>query len=75
VAGRWERRAHRIRMCRCRFRRCRNGCETVEQRGRLFWIAERARPFAEGEIGGDQKRGAPVEPADERRNTAARLRS
>jgi hypothetical protein len=27
--------------------------ETVEQRGRHFWIAEHARPFAEGEVGRD----------------------
>jgi len=27
--------------------------ETVEERGRHLWIAEDARPFAEGKIGGD----------------------
>src|SRR5713226_7144231 len=39
--------------------------QPVEQRGRHFGIAEHARPFAEGEIGGDDDRGALVEPADE----------
>ena len=39
--------------------------EAVEQRGRHLRIAEHARPFAEGEIGGDDDRGALVEPADE----------
>src|SRR3974377_2596953 len=39
--------------------------EAVEQRGRHLGIAEHARPFAEGEIGGDDDRGALVEPADE----------
>src|SRR5580658_1724519 len=39
--------------------------EAIEQRGRHFWIAEHARPFAEGEVGGDDDRGALVEPADQ----------
>ena len=39
--------------------------EAVEQRGRHLWIAEHARPFAEGEIGGDEDRSSLVEPADE----------
>jgi hypothetical protein len=39
--------------------------EAIEQRGRHLGIAEHARPFAEGEIGGDDDRGALVEPADE----------
>ena len=39
--------------------------QAVEQRGRHFWIAEHARPFAEGKIGGDNDRGSFVEPADE----------
>ncbi len=39
--------------------------EAIEQRRGHLGIAEHARPFAEGEIGGDQDRGALVEPADE----------
>src|SRR5208283_4339650 len=39
--------------------------EAIEQRGGHFWVAEHSRPFAEGEIGGDQDRGTLVEPADE----------
>ena len=39
--------------------------ETIEQCGGHLWVAEHARPFAEGEIGGDDDRGAFVEPADE----------
>src|SRR5208337_3501095 len=39
--------------------------QAVEQRGRHFWIAKDARPIAEGEVGGDDDRGALVEPADE----------
>ena len=39
--------------------------EAVEQRGGHLGIAEDARPFAEGEIGGDDDRGALVEPADQ----------
>ena len=38
--------------------------ETVEQCGGHLWITEDARPFAEGEIGGDDDRGALVEAAD-----------
>ena len=39
--------------------------EAVEQRGRHFWIAKDARPFAEGEVGRDDDRGALIETADE----------
>ena len=39
--------------------------EPIEQRGRHLGIAEHARPFAEGKVGGDDDRGALVEPADE----------
>src|SRR5271165_6656795 len=39
--------------------------EAVEQRSRHFRIAEDARPFAEGEVGGDDDRGALIETADE----------
>ena len=39
--------------------------EAIEQRGGHLGVAEHARPFAEGEIGGDDDRGAFVEPADE----------
>ena len=39
--------------------------ETIKQRGRHFRVAEDAWPFAEGEVGGDDDRGALVEPADE----------
>jgi len=39
--------------------------ETIEQRGGHFGIAEDARPFAEGEIGRDDDRGALVEAADQ----------
>src|SRR5208282_4105208 len=39
--------------------------EAVEQRGRHLWIAEHARPFAEGEVGRDDDRGALIETADE----------
>ena len=39
--------------------------ETIEQCGGHLGVAEDARPFAEGEIGGDDDRGAFVEPADE----------
>ena len=39
--------------------------ETIEECGGHLWVAEHARPFAEGEIGGDDDRGAFVEPADE----------
>jgi hypothetical protein len=39
--------------------------ETVERCGGHFRVAENARSFAEGEIGGDEDRGALIEPADE----------
>ena len=39
--------------------------EAVEQRGGHLGVAEDARPFAEGEVGGDDDRGALVEPADQ----------
>jgi hypothetical protein len=39
--------------------------ETIEQRGRHLGIAEDARPLPEGEVRGDDDRGALVEPADE----------
>src|SRR5208283_4170324 len=39
--------------------------EAIEQRRGHLGVAEHARPFAEGEIGGDEDRGALVEPADE----------
>src|SRR5208282_4289168 len=39
--------------------------EAIEERGGHLGIAEHARPFAEGEVGGDQNRGSLVEPADE----------
>ena len=39
--------------------------EAVEQRGRHLGIAEDARPLTEGQVGGDDDRGALVEPADE----------
>ena len=39
--------------------------QAVEQGGRHLWIAKDARPIAEGEIGGDDDRGALVEPADQ----------
>ena len=39
--------------------------ETIEERGRHLRITEDARPFAEGEVGGDDDRGAFVEPADQ----------
>ena len=39
--------------------------ETVEQRGGHLGVAEHARPFAEGEVGGDNDRGPLVEPADQ----------
>src|SRR6202034_2089876 len=39
--------------------------ETIEQRGRHLGITEDARPFTECEVGGDDDRGALVEPADE----------
>ncbi len=39
--------------------------ETIEQRRCHLGVSEDARPFAEGEIGGDDDRGSFVEPADE----------
>ena len=39
--------------------------KAVEQGGGHFGVAEDARPFAEGEIGGDDDRGALVEPVDQ----------
>src|SRR5271165_932197 len=49
--------------------------EAIEQRRCHLWVSEHARPFAEGEIGGDQDRGALVEPADEvKEKLAAGLR-
>ena len=39
--------------------------QAIEQRGRHLGVAEHARPFTEGEVGGDDDRGALVEPADE----------
>jgi len=49
--------------------------EAVEQRGGHLGVAEYARPFTEGEIGGDDDRGALVEAADQvEQQLAARLR-
>src|SRR5512144_1483053 len=39
--------------------------EAIQQGGGHFGVAEHGRPFAESEIGGDEDRGAFVEPADE----------
>ena len=39
--------------------------EAIEQRGRHLGVRKDARPFAEGEVGGDDNRGSFVEPADE----------
>jgi hypothetical protein len=39
--------------------------QPIEQRGGHLGVAEHARPFAEGQIGGDDDRGAFVEPTDE----------
>ena len=38
--------------------------QSIEQRRRHLGVAEHARPFAEGEIGGDDHRGALIQPAD-----------
>ena len=38
--------------------------QAVEQRGGHLGIAEHAGPFAEGEVGGDNDRGAFVKPAN-----------
>jgi hypothetical protein len=39
--------------------------QPVEQRGGHLGVAEDAGPFAEGKVGGDQRRGLLVEPADQ----------
>ncbi len=39
--------------------------QPVEQDGGHFGIAEHARPFAEGELGGDNDRGLRIKPADQ----------
>ena len=39
--------------------------ETIEERGRHLGITKDARPFTEVEVGGDDDRGALIEPADE----------
>ena len=39
--------------------------QPIKQRGGHLGVAEHARPFAEGQIGGDDDRGALVEPTDE----------
>jgi hypothetical protein len=39
--------------------------KTVEQRSRHLGVAENARPFAKGEISGDDHRGALIQPADQ----------
>lgn len=39
--------------------------QPVEQSGGHVGVAEHARPVAEREVGGDDDRGALVEPADE----------
>ena len=39
--------------------------EAIEQRGGHLGVCEDARPFAEGEIGGDDDRGALIEAADQ----------
>ena len=39
--------------------------QAVEDRGGHLGVIEDGRPFAEGEVGGDNDRGARVEPADE----------
>ena len=40
-------------------------CEPVEQRGGHLGVAEDGRPFAEGEIGGDDDGSALIEPANQ----------
>jgi hypothetical protein len=40
-------------------------CQTVEECGSHLGVTEDARPFAEGEIGGDDDRAVLVEPADQ----------
>ena len=39
--------------------------EAVKECGSHLWVAEHARPFAEGEIGGDDDRGAFVMATDQ----------
>ena len=39
--------------------------EAVKECGSHLWVAEHARPFAEGEIGGDDDRGAFVKATDQ----------
>ena len=39
--------------------------QAIEQCGRHLGVREDARPFTEGEVGGEDDRGALVEPADE----------
>jgi hypothetical protein len=49
--------------------------EAIQQRGGHLGIAKDARPFAEGEVGSDDDRGALVELADEvEEQLTARLR-
>ena len=45
--------------------------EPVEQGRGHLGVAKHARPFAEGEIGGDDDRGALVEPADQMKEQLA----
>jgi hypothetical protein len=47
--------------------------QAIEQRGGHFGIGEYARPFTEGEVGGDHDRGALIEPADEELTAGLRL--
>ena len=39
--------------------------QTIEERGRHLGICEDTGPLTEGQVGGDDDRGALVEPADE----------
>jgi hypothetical protein len=39
--------------------------ESIQQRGGHLGVAEDARPFTEGEVGGDDDRGAFIEAADQ----------
>ncbi len=49
--------------------------EAVEERGRHLGVAEHARPLAESEVGGDDVRSLPLEPADQvEEELSARLR-
>src|SRR5689334_20457917 len=49
--------------------------QAVEQRRRHLWIAEHGSPFREGEVSGDDDRGAFVEPTDQmEQQLAARQR-